>query len=172
MEKDMNNNEELQSRREFFKKAAKSALPILAAVALANVPVIAEAAGTTPSGCNYDCLGSCDRTCSGSCDNSCNSTCKNGCQTSCRNACQTSCKGACQGHCGSGCSNACNASCGGCSFTCYQTCQEGAMTVSTQKTGPTKVNNGTGTTNSRRATYQYGTGSSKSRTGTYNNGRR
>lgn len=35
MEKNKN-NEELQSRREFFKKAAKSALPILGAVVLAS----------------------------------------------------------------------------------------------------------------------------------------
>ena len=34
-------NEELQSRREFFKKAAKSALPILGAVVLASAPGIA-----------------------------------------------------------------------------------------------------------------------------------
>ena len=37
------NNEELQSRREFFKKAAKGALPIIAAVALASAPAVAEA---------------------------------------------------------------------------------------------------------------------------------
>lgn len=37
-------NEELQSRREFFKKAAKSALPILGAVVLASAPGIANAA--------------------------------------------------------------------------------------------------------------------------------
>ena len=32
-------NEELQSRREFFKKAAKGALPILGAMVLANAPL-------------------------------------------------------------------------------------------------------------------------------------
>ena len=31
-------NEELQNRREFFKKAAKSALPILGAIVLAGSP--------------------------------------------------------------------------------------------------------------------------------------
>ena len=37
-------NEELQSRREFFKKAAKGALPILGAVVLASAPGLANAA--------------------------------------------------------------------------------------------------------------------------------
>ncbi len=32
----MKKNEKLQSRREFFKKAAKGALPILGAIVLAN----------------------------------------------------------------------------------------------------------------------------------------
>lgn len=54
-------NEELQSRRAFFKKAAKGALPILAAAVLAGAPSILKAAENTPSGCNYslgmECLG-------------------------------------------------------------------------------------------------------------------
>lgn len=37
-------NEELQSRREFFKKAAKGALPILGAIVLANAPAVINAA--------------------------------------------------------------------------------------------------------------------------------
>ena len=36
-------NEELQSRREFFKKAVKGALPILGAVVLAGNPMLAKA---------------------------------------------------------------------------------------------------------------------------------
>ena len=43
-------NEELQSRREFFKKAAKGALPILAAVALAGTPAIVNATTKDPMG--------------------------------------------------------------------------------------------------------------------------
>ena len=37
-------NEELQSRREFFKRAAKGALPILAGAVLLSSPVVSEAA--------------------------------------------------------------------------------------------------------------------------------
>ena len=50
-------NEELQSRREFFKKAAKSALPILGAIVLAGAPLISKA--EQPMGCNYGCSGAC-----------------------------------------------------------------------------------------------------------------
>ena len=45
-------NEELQSRREFFKKAAKGALPILGAILLAGMPNVVNAAQKTPMGCN------------------------------------------------------------------------------------------------------------------------
>jgi len=37
-----NKNEELQSRRQFFKKAAKGTRPILGAIALANMPLLAR----------------------------------------------------------------------------------------------------------------------------------
>ena len=69
-------NEEIQSRREFFKNAAKGALPILGAVLLANASVIARAADSeAPMGCTGSCY----------------SGCKNGC-TSCKYTCQGGCK--------------------------------------------------------------------------------
>ena len=71
-------NEELQSRREFFKKAAKGALPILGAIVLANVPNALHAA---ESGCG----------CVGGCGTACFQACANGCVTS-------SCKGGCKGY--------------------------------------------------------------------------
>ena len=42
-------NEELQNRREFFKKAAKSALPILGAIVLAGAPQILKATEKSPT---------------------------------------------------------------------------------------------------------------------------
>lgn len=42
--KDNKKNEELQSRREFFKKAAKGALPIIAAAVMASAPAVVKAA--------------------------------------------------------------------------------------------------------------------------------
>ena len=50
-------NEELQSRREFFKKAAKGALPILGAVVLASAPGLANAAeSAVEMGCSTNKL--------------------------------------------------------------------------------------------------------------------
>ena len=51
-------NEELQSRRDFFKKAANSVLPIVGAVVLSGIPQIMKAE-ETPMGCRYGCSGSC-----------------------------------------------------------------------------------------------------------------
>lgn len=93
MEKKMN-NEELQSRREFFKKAAKAAIPVVGAVILANAPSIVKASESTSCDytCSYSCEGKCVRTCTG-CDRSCKDGCYHGCQGSCDNSCSGSCKG-------------------------------------------------------------------------------
>lgn len=79
-------NEELQSRREFFKKAAKGALPILGAIVLAGAPSIMSAA---ESGCNCT---SCTASCSGGCTG-----CSGGCQGTCTTTCSYGCKGTCKG---------------------------------------------------------------------------
>jgi len=81
-------NNELQSRREFFKKAAKGALPILGAVILANVPNIVKAE-ETPMGCSGAC--------SSNCVSSCQDTCLQNCKGSCKNSCRQTCKGTCKG---------------------------------------------------------------------------
>lgn len=89
------NNEELQSRREFFKKAAKGALPILGAIVLANAPTIVNAAGENPMGCN-----GCYTNCSGSCKGGCSTRCENictGCGSACQNGCAVGCSGGCTG---------------------------------------------------------------------------
>lgn len=84
------NNEELQSRREFFKKAAKATLPMIAAVALANAPAIVNAE------CDYcTCAGNCKGACSGGCS----TTCYKGCSTSCKDTCNYTCRSTCSGSC-------------------------------------------------------------------------
>lgn len=75
--------EKLQSRREFFKQAAKKTLPVIGAIVLTNSPVIAQAASTAPMGCM-------DNTCSGGCKGNCVGKCFGGC---------TSCSGTCKGGC-------------------------------------------------------------------------
>ncbi len=84
-------NEEIQSRREFFKNAAKGALPILGAVLLANAPVIARAADSeAPMGCTGTCTGACYGSCKG-CSTTCTGTCSHGCK-----GCSTTCTGGCK----------------------------------------------------------------------------
>ena len=80
-------NEELQTRREFFKKAAKGALPILAAVALAGAPNILKAAEEAPMGCKSGCYGTCAGSCSTSCRFTCSTACRGNCSTQCRSGC-------------------------------------------------------------------------------------
>lgn len=66
-------NEELQSRREFFKSAAKGVLPILALTALGSTIFTAcekEEDGKTCAACTNECSGcgfGCQDDCSGSC---------------------------------------------------------------------------------------------------------
>jgi len=79
-------DEELQSRREFFKKAAKAALPVVGAVILSSLPNVMQAA----TGCTKSCLGSCSGTCSGTCISRCKEGCS-GCGTSCQQGCSSGC---------------------------------------------------------------------------------
>lgn len=82
-----NKNEELQTRREFFKKAASAALPILGAALLASNPIIANANPTAALACP----------CSGSCKGSCQYACK-GCEYTCSGGCKHyACKGVAKG---------------------------------------------------------------------------
>lgn len=96
-----NRNEELQSRREFFKKAAKGVLPILGATLLANTPLLVKATEEDPMGCNYSCSYSCSNSCRGNCAGGC----KGGCGGACSYSCQNTCKGSCEGSCRGGCSS-------------------------------------------------------------------
>ena len=84
-------NEELQSRREFFKKAAKGALPILGAIVLAGTPNILNAAEKTVMDCQHGCTTGCTG-CLSSCARSCTS-CSDGCARGCHATCYTGCNG-------------------------------------------------------------------------------
>jgi len=81
---DNKKNEELQSRREFFKKAAKAALPVIGAVVLSNLPSSIQAAetGCSSDGCSYTCRTSCQRECKGYCRYGCKNTCSGTCSGS------------------------------------------------------------------------------------------
>ena len=82
MEKEKN---ELQSRRDFFKNAAKKSLPILGAIILTTSPLLLKA--ETPYGCNGNCRYDCTNGCTGcryTCDGSCKNSCKDYCKWSSR----------------------------------------------------------------------------------------
>ena len=94
--KEKKQNEELQSRREFFKNAAKKALPVIGAIALVSSPIIAKAAETEPMGCQFGCSDGCYTSCDGSCRGGCmgcSGTCTGGCNGSCMGGCYQSCRG-------------------------------------------------------------------------------
>lgn len=91
-----NPDEELQTRREFFKSASKSVLPILGVVALLTCPSLSKAAEVY--GCQYACSGSCFGSCQGTCSNTCLYTCYYGCKGSCRTACTYTCSGTSKGY--------------------------------------------------------------------------
>lgn len=84
MEKNQH-SEELQSRRDFFKEAARKALPVIGAIALAGSPIAAQAMVTTPMGCENNCSGSCKGRCEGLCA-------ENGCKGNCSGTCSGGCK--------------------------------------------------------------------------------
>lgn len=113
-------NNEIQSRREFFKKAAKGALPILGAVILASSPIISNASEEYLTYCE-----------------NCNSNCTNGCRTGCSRGCGNSCLTNCQAHthkyhpsadCDT-CKYYCAGCTGECSGTCTASCKGGSYTV-------------------------------------------
>ena len=86
-------NEEFQSRREFFKKTAKGALPILG-ISLFGTAILSSCEKETHSGnTSFGCNG-----CSGSCSGSCSGGCDSGCSGSCSGECSGECMG-CTGSC-------------------------------------------------------------------------
>ena len=109
-----NKNNETQNRREFFKEAAKKALPILGAVALMSNPVIVKAVNIESTSCDgackSNCVGGCRGECRGGCLTSCSENCKGqtsayGNDKNCRD-CQNYCFG-CQGYCQGTCKGSC-----------------------------------------------------------------
>ncbi|MBR3565094.1 MAG: Cys-Xaa-Xaa-Xaa repeat radical SAM target protein [Paludibacteraceae bacterium] len=81
---DKNKNEELQSRREFFKSAAKAALPVIGAIMLSHLPISAQAEETgCANNCGYGCAYNCAGTCKGGCYQACTGTCTWTCSGSC-----------------------------------------------------------------------------------------
>lgn len=130
----MKKEDEIQSRRDFFKKAAKMALPIIAVVALPSLLASCGDKEDSEGGSGGGSGGSSTR-CPGTCSSHCQSSCKlnavwqpascsgSTCKGACYSACKTSCIGSSSGGGGtscSGCSSSCTANC---STSCYSSCK-------------------------------------------------
>ena len=96
-----NQKNELQSRREFFKKAAKRALPILGAIALIHLPFMSKA--ETPTDCNTNCKIACAANCYTGCDGKCHDHCALSCSESCKGSCRETCNNYCKNRCYNSC---------------------------------------------------------------------
>ena len=77
----------LQSRRTFFKNAAKSTLPIISAIIASNLPQIGiastgcEQCRNVCTGCQFGCGGdNCGRHCKAACQTNCEYQCDKGCE--------------------------------------------------------------------------------------------
>lgn len=74
-----NINKEIQTRREFFKSAAKRSLPIMGAIVLSATPFrlsAVQSSTCTDKTCTNTCEGSCTKWCNGTCLTSCTDNCK------------------------------------------------------------------------------------------------
>ena len=81
-----NKREEIQSRREFFKKAAKAALPVVGVAILSSVSFVNAEASTGCKGCYKTCT-SCTGTCVSNCDLRCSGSCYTSCAIGCIGGC-------------------------------------------------------------------------------------
>lgn len=78
-------DDELQSRRDFFKKTASNVLPFLGVVVLGST--LATSCDLLGDGDSSGSSSGCGKSCSGSCDGDCAGDCDDGCWTACISAC-------------------------------------------------------------------------------------
>lgn len=123
-----NKQEELQSRREFFKSAAKAALPIFGIALFATSPLKVFSQYPSRIGeSSFDAINTRTGECM-TCAHSCT-----GCQGTCSGSCRGDCSGGSQGqpsYSGYGTQTGCDWDCtqgcaGGCSGTCFRSCRTG-----------------------------------------------
>src|SRR5574344_2209171 len=119
------NNEELTSRREFLKKAAKAVLPVIAIIGLGLPITSCEKEDNSSSNdgsvyCSY-CSNDCSSSSSGS--SSC-SSCSQVCMQYCTETCASTCDSQCSQNCGSTCGGYAETAsyCSSCSWYCSSTC--------------------------------------------------
>lgn len=75
----MENSKEIQTRREFFKNAARKSLPIMGVILLSATPFRINASTSSDcasNSCTNSCKGNCTKWCNGTCLTSCSDNCK------------------------------------------------------------------------------------------------
>ncbi len=92
------NEKDLISRRNFFKKAAGAIIPAIALTALPSMLTSCEIdepypGEEQPTGCNSSCSNSCTG-CKGSCMTTCQVICEGRCGYNCKGTCKNGCKSA------------------------------------------------------------------------------
>ncbi len=92
--KKIKQKEDLKSRRDFFKIAAKGVLPIFGLTILGQTILTSCDKLDDITGCS-DCSGGCEV----SCENECGGTCKSGCYTGCSSGCKSGCIRYCSSVC-------------------------------------------------------------------------
>lgn len=105
--------EELQTRRQFFKKASQKVLPMIGAFIAAPTIISTTLTSCSCDGCEAACMDDCQSTCGFDCANSCSSSsynssiedddCANNCSSSCKSTCSTACDSTCKETCKSTC---------------------------------------------------------------------
>ncbi len=107
--------DELISRRLFFKKAAKTAIPLLAGVSVMPYFIscgkdlsIEDAILQRETGCSSYCTSSCSGSSTSSGCASCSTGCISSCGSGCNNGCGSACSNSCSSGCGDSCSNGAN----------------------------------------------------------------
>ncbi len=78
------------SRREFFKKAAKTALPLIGGIILLQMGVSCRKNTVQAESEKLSCEGSCSDFCQSSCGYVCSQACDNSCIGTCRGYCDWS----------------------------------------------------------------------------------
>lgn len=96
--KQVGNTENLQTRREFFKRTTKRLLPILGLAILSQTPItVLSNDSLFEMGCKTGCQGGCRTLCEEGCSHSCNGGCKESCSRTCADDCGGHCNDTCKG---------------------------------------------------------------------------
>lgn len=91
----MSTNEDIVSRRSFFRTSVQIVLPILTLLVLPSCAP-AKKLRTAPSTCRGTCTGTCKVSCGSACDGSCAGSCKGLCAVACGGSCAGTCLYMCQ----------------------------------------------------------------------------